>query len=401
MVFNGVSCVCPTGQFMDSITNQCTFCNGFGQAVQGNTCFCSSTFFPTSTGCQPCPANSIYNSASRQCTCLSGFTLVNNQCTNIPSCPQGAQWNAVTSACQCLTQGHFIINNVCAPCPANSQWNGTACQCQSGFVLSGNSCIVSCAVGSTWNGQSCVCSSGYNLIGGSCVICDPNSSYNSSQATCLCNSGFYGNWQRCFPCDSSCATCSGPANTQCTSCRGTSSLNSNGRCGSGCPAGQYVSPNNNCLPCIANCVLCFSGDSCTTCASGYNTSLSVVNGNIVIACTLIPTGTSSRLSLRSYVVGNSVVYQGVAMSLMPSQILADNCAICDTLLRVNIVSSFSSASATVSYITNSQYWFLITFDFTGAAFIPTFQFTVQINPIHANYFSSADMAQRLVSAISP
>jgi hypothetical protein len=83
--------------------------------------------------------------------------LVNNQCTNIPSCPQGAQWNAVTSACQCLTQGHFIINNVCAPCPANSQWNGTACQCQSGFVLSGNSCIVSCAVGSTWNGQSCVC----------------------------------------------------------------------------------------------------------------------------------------------------------------------------------------------------------------------------------------------------
>jgi hypothetical protein len=116
---------------------------------------------------------------------------------------------------------------------------------------------------------------------------------------------------------------------------------------------------------------------------------------------LIPTGTSSRLSLRSYVVGNSVVYQGVAMSLMPSQILADNCAICDTLLRVNIVSSFSSASATVSYITNSQYWFLITFDFTGAAFIPTFQFTVQINPIHANYFSSADMAQRLVSAISP
>ena len=157
MVFNGVSCVCPTGQFMDSITNQCTFCNGFGQAVQGNTCVCSSTFFPTSTGCQPCPANSIYNSASRQCTCLSGFTLVNNQCTNIPSCPQGAQWNAVTSACQCLTQGHFIINNVCAPCPANSQWNGTACQCQSGFVLSGNSCIVSCAVGSTWNGQSCVC----------------------------------------------------------------------------------------------------------------------------------------------------------------------------------------------------------------------------------------------------
>jgi hypothetical protein len=152
---------------------------------------------------------------------------------------------------------------------------------------------------------------------------------------------------------------------------------------------------------MSNCVLCYSGDSCTTCANGYSKSLSVVNGNIVIACNAVPTGTSSKLSLRSYVVGNSVIYQGVAMSLMPTQILADGCTICDSLLLVNIVSSYSSATASVSYVANSQYWFLITFDFTGAAFIPTFQFTVQINPTYATYFTSADMVQKLVSAISP
>lgn len=399
-VFNGIACVCPTGQFIDAITNQCTFCNNFGQAVQGNTCVCSPAFFPTSTGCAPCPANSVYNSNTRQCACLTGFTPSNGQCISTPSCPSGAQWNPSTSSCQCTIQGQNIINGTCAPCPANSQWNGTACQCQGNLVLIGNTCTVACSVGSTWNGTACVCSSGYNLIGGQCVVCDPNSSYNTTQATCLCNSGFYGNWQRCFNCDSSCATCSGPANTQCTSCRGTSTLNSNGGCTTGCPSGQYVNPNNRCSPCIENCALCFSGDSCTTCASGFGTSLSVVNGNIVIACTAIPTGTSSRLSLRSHVIGNGVVYQGVAMSLMPTQILADGCAICDNLLLVKIVSSFASATASVSYVTDSQYWFLITFDFTGAAFIPTFQFTVQINPIHANYFTAADMAQKLVSAIN-
>ena len=44
-------------------------------------------------------------------------------------------------------------------------------------------------------------------------------------------------------------------------------------------------------------------------------------------------------------------------------------------------------------MTNSQYWFVITFDFGTAAFIPDFQFTVRINPIHALYFTSSDMSQ--------
>lgn len=328
-VFNGVSCVCPTGLFTDAITGQCTQCNNFGQAVQGNTCVCSTTFYPTTTGCAPCPANSIYNSTQRQCTCLPGFTQSNGQCVSQPTCPSGAQWNALTSACQCLTPGNFIINNACAPCPSNSQWNGTACQCQGGFIPSGNSCISSCPNNSVWNGQTCVCASGTFLIGGSCVTCDPNSTFNSSQATCICNPGYYGNWQKCFSCDSSCATCWGPSNNQCSSCRGTSSLNTNGGCNNGCGAGQFVNPNNVCTACMANCILCFSIDSCTTCATGFNRSLSVVSGNIVMACTAVPVGTTSTLSLRSYVVGNGVVFQGVAMSLMPTGILAGGCSICD------------------------------------------------------------------------
>jgi hypothetical protein len=89
------------------------------------------------------------------------------------------------------------------------------------------------------------------------------------------------------------------------------------------------------------------------------------------------------------------------MSLMPTAILAGGCVICDSLLLVNMVSTFTAATSSVQYVANSQYWFLVTFDFTGASFIPTFQFTVQINPIYASYFTSADMAQKLVSALSP
>jgi hypothetical protein len=401
MVFNGVNCVCPSGQVTDSISGLCTYCNNYGQAVQGSSCVCTSTYYPAATGCAPCTANSVYNSTLKQCVCLPGYTLSNGQCSALPNCPSGSQWNAQTSACQCVTQGYYLINNVCSPCPANAQWNGTSCQCNSGYILSGSVCVSSCPAGSAWNGVSCVCSTGYYLIGSSCVQCDPHSTYNAAQQTCSCNSGYYGNWQNCYSCDNSCASCWGPANTQCTSCRGSTSLNSNGGCSSSCGSGQYVSPNNLCLNCMANCALCYSADICATCASGYSSSLTVVGSNIVMSCQLVPTGSSSKLSLRSYVVGNSVVYQGVALSLMPTDILANGCSICDSLLLVNIVSTYSAATASVSYITNSQYWFLITFDFSGAAFIPTFQFTVQIDPLYASSFTSADMAQKLSSTINP
>ncbi len=80
---------------------------------------------------------------------------------------------------------------------------------------------------------------------------------------------------------------------------------------------------------MANCVLCYSADSCTTCASGYGKSVSIVNGNIGIICTQVPSGTSSTLSLKGYVAGNKVIYQGVVMDLMPTKILSNGCSICD------------------------------------------------------------------------
>ncbi len=343
MIYNGQTCVCPTGQYISSITGSCVPCNRNGETVQGNNCVCLSTFYPTAFGCTPCTPNSVYSALVKQCVCVSGYTLVNNQC--VSSCPSGAQWNAQISACQCTTYGFYIVNNACVSCPANSVWTGSTCQCQNNMIMSGNTCVSQCGAGSTWNGQSCVCINGYYLIGGNCVTCDPNSSYNSSQSTCICNRGFYGNWQKCYNCDSSCATCFGPSNTQCSSCPANGNLNAQGGCTVGCGAGQFVNANNVCTACMANCTLCYSAGICATCSAGYNQSLSVVDGNIVMTCNPVPTGTSSTIKLRSYVAGNGVVYQGVAMSLMPTAILANGCDICNDLLLVNLVSSFPSATA--------------------------------------------------------
>lgn len=255
LIFNGVSCVCPTGQYIFVGTNTCSPCNGFGQGVSGTSCVCLSNFYPSGSSCVPCIPNSVYDSSQRQCVCIPGYSSVNGQCVNSPSCPQGSTWNPSTNSCRCNIQGHYVINNVCSPCPSNSFWNGITCQCNPNFIQSGSSCIPSCPTGSTWNGQSCTCSFGFNLIGGTCVQCDPNSSYNSNQQTCICNSGFYGTWQQCSRCDSSCSTCTSA--TQCTSCPSGSNLNSLGVCVRGCSGSNYIDANNLCKPCMANCVLCY------------------------------------------------------------------------------------------------------------------------------------------------
>lgn len=370
--WNGATCVCPNGQFIDSIIKQCTYCNTPDRAVVGSNCVCSPVHYPTINSCLPCPSNSYYNSTTQNCVCLPGYILINGQCVTITNCPSNSNWNSTSNQCQCVYQGQYVINGFCQSCQPNSSWNGAVCLCNQGFTLSNSLCIVSCKENSNWNGISCICNSGFNLIGGNCVLCDSHSTYSTAQLTCLCNAGYYGNFSICNLCDGTCATCSGPTAAQCLSCKGNNIL-SNGVCHIGsCPASYFIDSNNQCVSCISNCILCYTSSSCVTCASGYALSTAAIGGTIVITCAKIPTGTNSTLSFRGRVVGNNVLYQGVAMSLMPTAILTNNCDICNNLLKINIVSTFATITYTLEYITNSQYWFLITFNFGGVAFIPSF-----------------------------
>lgn len=84
---------------------------------------------------------------------------------------------------------------------------------------------------------------------------------------------------------------------------------------------------------------------------------------------------------------------------MPNLILADGCTICDKLLTVQISSSFIKVTTSIQYITNSQYWFLITFNLGAVSFTPYFQFTIQFNPTYSSYFSVTDMQQQLKGSV--
>lgn len=395
-IWSNNACICPQGMIVDSITNQCTYCNTADRQVSNNSCVCSPSHFPTSIGCSACPSNSVYNTTSASCTCIPGYNMQSGTCILATNCPLNSYWNQTTMRCDCTYFGDYVINGFCQQCPLNSRWNGTACACFAGLISNGIQCV--CPFGQFWNGTACVCGPNKFLVGNVCAFCDNNAVYNAAQKKCICKDGWYSVFDRCSRCDSSCGTCSGPSSSNCLTCPTGSRLN-NGVCGCN-PNGQYLDANKVCQNCMNRCISCTSATSCTACSTGYSPSLEISGSTVVVSCQIIPTGTSSILTQRGQVTGNGFVYQGVGLSLMPIAILADGCKICDNLLKVQALSSFATITATTEYVANSQYWFVVSFSFGSASFIPTFQFTIQIDPQYASYFSSADMAQKIIGSYS-
>ncbi|EAR91973.2 transmembrane protein, putative (macronuclear) [Tetrahymena thermophila SB210] len=80
-----------------------------------------------------------------------------------------------------------------------------------GFFIQQNNCFPC--------DSSCLTCTGTST---NCTSCQPDLFLNVSQSTCLPScpeNGFYVSGQSCMPCDPTCATCSGPLQTQCNSCQ--------------------------------------------------------------------------------------------------------------------------------------------------------------------------------------
>jgi len=88
------------------------------------------------------------------------------------------------------------------------------------------------------------------------------------------------------------------------------------------------------------------------------------------------------------------------MTLMPTAILSTGCTICNNLFLITANSKFSTITFTQQFLSSSQYWFIISFVFPDASSIPTFEYTIRINPIHANFFTLTDMAQLLTGSFN-
>ena len=409
------NCTCSTsGMVFDNFTNICIFCNGIGRAIVNGRCGCSPNFYPTDTACLSCIANSTYNLTNKTCVCNQNYSLVNGNCIlSNTTCPPNSTFNNSTQQCICNTQGQYIINGVCQACPQFSSWNGSSCICNATYFNINGTCL-QCDANSFYSStlSTCICNNGFFGTFNNCTRCHPScltcNGASSSQCltcpintnlisgTCLfaCAAGTYQtNTNQCLPCDLSCATCNGPANTQCLTCRSNGIL-VNGTCRVSCAAGTYLSSNNQCLPCDSSCAACSGPGNavCTSCFGGFT----LING----VCRANTPNNSSRLSLKGFVLGNQVIYQGVALSLLPTPILSNGCTICNNLFLITVNSKFSTITTTQQFLNTTQYWWMITFNFTDASSIPTFEFTIKINPIHSNFFTSTDMAQLLIGSFS-
>ena len=91
------------------------------------------------------------------------------------------------------------------------------------------------------------------------------------------------------------------------------------------------------------------------------------------------------------------------MSYLPECATQNNCERCHQILDVRVIDSLVKAIAVkVSYVPNSDYQFVIEFDF-GSAFVTSlFTFIVQINEdFDENCFSEEDLNQQITWFVDP
>lgn len=162
---------------------------------------------------------------------------------------------ASTCAPTCLDGYYITQSNTCAQCdPSCFRCSSSAncTQCNSGWYLSGDSCVQQCPPGSY--GEDAI------------QYLTANITNNPEMAIVY--------FPYCATCDPSCAACTGPNNTQCTSCAPNYANNTillNGalatQCIDRCPDGKYVS-QGSCSDCPVQCATCTNPTTCVTCTVG-------------------------------------------------------------------------------------------------------------------------------------
>lgn len=163
-------------------------------------------------------------------------------------------------------------------------------QCSDGtFAASNNSCILchqSCMLCSGPLDSNCTsCHPQFTLRNGACVIREPTS--------CPVGQYFDHRAHECRPCLKSCASCDGKESTDCVSCFNGLQINLEGQCIDSrqlrsCYPGQYFNGGNSeCAACPSFCGNCSDDLTCTSCSpSLYLTK----HGTCVASC---PLGTIS------------------------------------------------------------------------------------------------------------
>lgn len=241
-----------------------------GGSTTTNGEFQLTIIFNCSKNCYTCTSADV-------CTkCNTGYRRYNNKCYS--KCPNGSYappnnnlicyqcskscktCTGSNSKCTSCNANTFLLNNQCQTSCQNTlnndkygkntnNWTCTKCQ-----DTNCNNCLN--------NYQKCdVCNSGYKLYKSQCVPSCPNNTYDDNNV--------------CKDCHSTCKSCTGNLETQCTSCKPNTYLLNN-QCKSDCISSdnKYYGKNTNqhtCEICTdPNCVDCLDNfATCKTCRENY------------------------------------------------------------------------------------------------------------------------------------
>ncbi|CAD8106436.1 unnamed protein product [Paramecium primaurelia] len=283
---------------------------------------CMEGYYWGGQSCQPCKPiqGGHYACTSYWGTgtlyCLPGWIILNGVCVNMPngcltyqlnkdqnayicgSCDSG--FTLIAGVCvenqQCVTYSstRYVKNLNCLTCTANGDNSGLQCtSCQSGYVIdSTNNVCVACSSGctkctliaatqNTQQSTSCSnCNDGNYLdnITGRCFACPYDCKTCDTRYTCsTCKDGYYlkqsqttlnakqYTFKPCYPCQSNCATCTGPNGNVCLSCS-SGYVMQNG----GCVNLQQTILNDQNKYNYANCYQLDPNNSgCLNCQAGF------------------------------------------------------------------------------------------------------------------------------------
>lgn len=255
--------------------------------------------------CLICKANATLD-GSTLCPCNAGFFLdSSNNCTKCDlSC----------STCSALT--------TCVTCRPNAVLGTGTCRCAAGFTFNtatGNCdppvttgpCTFDSFMSSTGSCVKCdlTCLTCNELGPNRCLTCRENAVLKNTNGVteCVCKSGFYYDIinRLCKACDATCLECSGPAATECSSCRAPGYALTAGSCGcaagyggatctpqgtaAGCATNQWDN-SGTCTNCDVSCATCADATSCAVCKSGY---VQATTGTLCTCPGFISSGTCS------------------------------------------------------------------------------------------------------------
>ncbi|KAF8602810.1 hypothetical protein BDV93DRAFT_545182, partial [Ceratobasidium sp. AG-I] len=264
----GISCA--DGQFLDASTGACIGCSPLCKTCTG----------PLSTQCVACGAGQFMGPGGR-CVAVDGggvcqgTKLVANNAKGIcDACPSTCTSCSISSfsvvstpsqiTCQACLPGLVLTpQGKCASrCPA-----GTFVSPSDGFTCT--SCDGSCAE-CTGEATFCTACASGGAFGGKCVGNCPSGTVLSQSTTANSTSGA----NTCLTCHADCASCSGPSNTQCTTCPPSRPLKSpTGTClpASSCGAQSFFdTASSACVKCDASCSSCLGAGLglCSACSEG-------------------------------------------------------------------------------------------------------------------------------------